>query len=144
MARSTRRHPRKGGKRKGGTRRSHRGGFSCANAKVTSATALKNMDAAHAAAERAEQAAADAMRKAMKMNNRANETEGGQALLASIAQMNEALGQIQLAQISMQQAHECSFAVARPTTGVPPGAAAVDPGFSGRPVAPRRWWQFWK
>jgi hypothetical protein len=132
---------RRRGKR--GTQRTHRGGFSCANAKVISATALNNIEAARAAAQQAEQTAADAMRKAMKMNNRANETEGGKALLASINQMNTALGQIMLAQISMQQAHQCYFAVASPDT-TSQARVNIDPGFSGRVVAPRRWWQFWR
>ncbi len=101
MARATRRNSRKGGKRKGGTRRRLRGGSNCADAKTVSATAVENIEAAREAAERASAGAKDAMHKALRMNNRALETEGGQALQNSIAQMDRAIGDIESAAISM-------------------------------------------
>jgi hypothetical protein len=149
MARSTRRQPRKGGKRdvktrRGGKRR-QRGGINCANSKINNSTGLQRLDSAMETAKKALKQGELAKVEALSMNSRALETAGGKALVGSIESMNEAIGQLELAAGHLMQSHECMFAEATPQSKAVDGMVTTlpnEPG-AGRPVRTRRWWNPW-
>jgi hypothetical protein len=117
-----------------------RGGDRCGATKPMMSTALQNMDNARGAVALARDTARDAMYKALKMNHRAGETDGGKALQKSIGQMDEALSQLDQAIIQAGEVHVCMH-------DQEPDPAPPNPGkFTGPLSDPpkKRWWQFWK